>query len=134
MVGRELSAVFPKQPAAIGDVVVECLGVGCAAAGVRDVTLDVRAGEVVGLAGLVGAGRTELARVLFGLTPADAGEILLNGNRVTLRSPQDAVAHGIAYVPEDRRRHGVVLDLPIAHNMTMAIHRRLFPGAWLRFG
>jgi rhamnose transport system ATP-binding protein len=82
----------------------------------------------------VGAGRTELARVLFGLTPADSGEIVLNGRRVTIASPQEAVAHGIAYVPEDRRRHGVMLDLPIAHNMTMAIHRRLFPGSWLRFG
>src|SRR4029077_19440370 len=62
------------------------------------------------------------------------GEITLNGQRIAPRSPQEAVAHGIAYVPEDRRRHGVVLELPIAHNMTMAIHRRIFPGAWLRFG
>ncbi|HEY6169371.1 MAG TPA: ATP-binding cassette domain-containing protein, partial [Verrucomicrobiae bacterium] len=87
-----------------------------------------------GLAGLVGAGRTELARVLFGLTPADSGEIFLDGQRVVITSPREAVAHGIAYVPEDRRRHGVVLEMSIAHNMTMAIHRRLFPGAWLRFG
>jgi len=88
---------------------------------------------VFGLAGLVGAGRTELARVLFGLTPADRGEILLKGKRVTLASPREAVARGIAYVPEDRRRHGVVLELPIAHNATMAIHRRIFRGGWLRF-
>jgi rhamnose transport system ATP-binding protein len=101
---------------------------------VRDVSLDVRAGEIVGLAGLVGAGRTELARVLFGITTADAGEIILNGERITIHSSQEAVTHGIAYVPEDRRRHGVILEMPIAHNMTMAIHRRIFPGAWLRFG
>jgi len=94
----------------------------------------VRAGEVVGVAGLVGAGRTELARVLFGLTPADSGEIILDGRRITLKSPREAVAQGIAYVPEDRRRHGVILEMPIAHNMTMAIHRRLFPWTWLRFG
>ena len=134
MVGREMTHLYPPAESAPGEVVLSLRGVGCAASGVRDVTFDVRAGEVFGLAGLVGAGRTELARVLFGLTPADAGEILLNGKRVTLHSPQDAVAHGIAYVPEDRRRHGVVLDLPIAHNITMAIHRQLFPGAWLRFG
>jgi len=101
---------------------------------VKNVTLDVRVGEIVGLAGLVGAGRTELARVLFGLTPAGSGEIFLGGQRVAITSPREAVAHGIAYVPEDRRRHGVVLEMPIAHNMTMAIHRRMFPSSWLRFG
>src|SRR4051812_566960 len=134
MVGREVSQIYPESESVASNVVLSLRGVGCRASGVHDVTFDVRAGEVFGLGGLVGAGRTELARVLFGLTPADTGEILLNGERLSLRSPQDAVAHGIAYVPEDRRRHGVVLDLPIAHNMTMAIHRRIFPGAWLRFG
>ncbi|MEO5959045.1 MAG: ATP-binding cassette domain-containing protein, partial [Opitutaceae bacterium] len=117
-----------------GTVVLSLKGVGCAASHVQDVTFDVRAGEIFGLAGLVGAGRTELARILFGLTPADAGEIKLNGQVLTPRSPPDAVANGIAYVPEDRRRHGVVLEMPIAHNMTMAVHRRIFPGSWLRFG
>jgi rhamnose transport system ATP-binding protein len=134
MVGREVAQLYPASESAPGDTVLSLRGVGCAASGVHDVSFDVRAGEVFGLGGLVGAGRTELARVLFGLTPADRGEILLHGRRVTLRSPQDAVAHGIAYVPEDRRRHGVVLDLPVAHNVTLAIHRRIFPGAWLRFG
>ena len=133
MVGREVAQIYPPSESAPGEVVLALRKVGCAASGVREVTLDVRAGEIVGLAGLVGAGRTELARVLFGLTPADSGEILLNGQRVTLRSPQEAVAHGLAYVPEDRRRHGVVLEMPIAHNMTMAVHRRLFRGAWLQF-
>ncbi len=79
MVGRELSAVFPKSPWSSGEVVLEARGLGCRASGVRDVDLSVRAGEILGLAGLVGAGRTELARVLFGLTPADAGEIRLRG-------------------------------------------------------
>jgi rhamnose transport system ATP-binding protein len=134
MVGREVAQIYPPSESAPGEIMLALRDVGCLASGVRGVTLDVRAGEIVGLAGLVGAGRTELARVLFGLTPADAGEILLNGQRLTLRSPQDAVAHGLAYVPEDRRRHGVVLEMPIAHNMTMAVHRRLFAGAWLRFG
>ena len=101
--------------------------------GVKNISFEVRAGEIFGLAGLVGAGRTELARVLFGLTPADAGEIFLQGERIAPRSPSEAVALGLAYVPEDRRRHGVILDLPIAHNITMAIHRRIFPGSVLRF-
>jgi rhamnose transport system ATP-binding protein len=75
-----------------------------------------------------------LARVLFGLTPADRGEILLCGKPITPRSPAEAVALGLAYVPEDRRRHGVVLELPIDQNITMAIHARLFPTAWLKLG
>jgi rhamnose transport system ATP-binding protein len=134
MVGRAMQQIYPPSESAPGDVVLSLREVGCAASGVRGVTLDVRAGEIVGLAGLVGAGRTELARILFGLTPADSGEICLGGETVRLRSPQDAVARGLAYVPEDRRRHGVFLEMPIEENMTMAIHRRLFRGAWLRFG
>jgi rhamnose transport system ATP-binding protein len=134
MVGREVAQLYPPAESPPGDVVLALKGTGCAASGVRDVSFEVRAGEVLGLAGLVGAGRTELARVLFGITPADAGEIRLNGQAVVITSPQDAIARGIAYVPEDRRRHGVILEMPIAQNMTMAIHARLFPSAWLRDG
>lgn len=134
MVGREMTQIYPPGEAKPGEVALALRGVGCTASGVRDVTFEVRAGEIFGLAGLVGAGRTELARILFGLTPADRGEIFLHGKRVVLLSPQDAVARGIGYVPEDRRRHGVVLEMPIEENITMAIHRRLFPGTWLRFG
>ena len=134
MVGREVSHIYPPAESEPGEVVLSVKNLGCQSSGVQDVSLEVRAGEILGLAGLVGAGRTELARILFGLTPADTGEIILNGQRVTIHSPQEAVAQGIAYVPEDRRRHGVILEMPIAHNMTMAIHRRVFPGTWLRFG
>jgi rhamnose transport system ATP-binding protein len=134
MVGREIAQIYPAAEGAPGEVALEVKDLGCRAGGVKDVSFSVRAGEVFGLAGLVGAGRTELARILFGLTPADAGEIRLAGSPVTIHSPQEAVAHGLAYVPEDRRRHGVVLELPIAHNMTMAVHRRMFRGNWLRFG
>jgi rhamnose transport system ATP-binding protein len=131
MVGRELSAVFPKRPVAIGGPVLELRGLGCAASGVRGVTLAVRAGEIVGLAGLVGAGRTELARTIFGVTPADRGEVRVRGRRVTINSPADAIAHGIAYVPEDRRRHGVVPELPVSANVTLASLGRLSRGRFL---
>jgi rhamnose transport system ATP-binding protein len=97
------------------------------------VSLSVRAGEIVGLAGLVGAGRTELARTLFGLDPADRGEILIRGREVTIREPADAIAQGIAYLPEDRRRHGVVLDLPISANLTLASLRRLSSSGTIDF-
>ena len=129
MVGRELAAVFPKRPVLIGDPVLELRGVGCAQSGVRDVTLSVRAGEIVGLAGLVGAGRTELARTIFGLTPADSGEIRLRGRAISIRSPIDAISAGIAYVPEDRRHHGVVLPMTIAANVTLASLDKVSGGA-----
>jgi rhamnose transport system ATP-binding protein len=125
MVGRDLSAVFPKREVPLGETVLELRGVSSASAGIQGVSLSVRAGEILGLAGLVGAGRTELARTLFGLDPADEGEILIGGRAVTIREPADAIAQGIAYLPEDRRRHGVVLDLPISTNLTLASLRRL---------
>jgi rhamnose transport system ATP-binding protein len=101
---------------------------------VSDIEFEVQAGEIFGLAGLVGAGRTELARILFGLTPADRGEIVVAGKSATISSPREAMDWGIAYVPEDRRRHGVILELPVAQNITLAIHPRIFCGGWLRFG
>ncbi len=125
MVGRELSAVFPKRKVELGEVALKLRGLCCAASGVKDISLSVRAGEIVGLAGLVGAGRTELARTIFGLTPADDGEILAHGEPVKINSPAQAIAQGIAYVPEDRRRHGVVLELPISANITLASLDRL---------
>ena len=134
MVGREISAIFPKREVKQGDVVLETRGLECRASGIRGVSLSIRAGEILGLAGLVGAGRTELARVLFGLTPATGGQILLGGAPVSVRRPSDAVELGIAYVPEDRRRHGVILELPIAANTTLAILRRISKGGFLDFG
>jgi len=133
MVGREVSSIYPPAEGEPGAVVARLTNLGCAASGVEGVTLDVRAGEIVGMAGLVGAGRTELARILFGITPADSGDIILNGEPVKINSPRDAISRGIAYVPEDRRRHGVILEMPISHNITMAIHPAFFPKSWLRF-
>jgi rhamnose transport system ATP-binding protein len=133
MVGRELSAVFPKTFVEPGEVVLELRNLGCRAAGVRDVSLNVRAGEILGLAGLVGAGRTELARVLFGLMPADTGLVRLRGQVVAIHSPPRAAALGIAYVPEDRRRHGVILDMTTAANTTLATLRSISRFGFLDF-
>ena len=134
MVGRELSAVFPKRTVTRGAEVLELRKLGNAAAHVSNVNLTLHAGEIVGLAGLVGAGRTELARTIFGLTPADEGEILLDGQRVQINDPAAAIKHGIAYVPEDRRRHGVVLELPISQNMTLASLPQMANSGALNFG
>jgi rhamnose transport system ATP-binding protein len=120
MIGRALATVFPKREIALGDVALELRGLSNRAAGVLDISLTVRRGEILGVAGLVGSGRTELAETVFGLTPQDAGTILLGGTPVEIRSPGDAIRAGIAYVPEDRRRHGVVLDMSVTSNATLA--------------
>lgn len=125
MVGRELSAVFPKKEVELGEVILELQQVGCSSSGINDVNLSLRAGEIVGLAGLVGAGRTELAQGVFGLELADKGEILLRGKPVKIASPAQAIKLGIAYLPEDRRRHGVILEMQIGANITLASLDRL---------
>jgi rhamnose transport system ATP-binding protein len=134
MVGRELSAVFPKTAVQQGGVVLEVGGLGCRISGVHGVSLQVRAGEILGLAGLVGAGRTELARVLFGLTPADEGVIRIHGKPVVINTPGHAVALGMAYVPEDRRRHGVILEMSVAANTSLATLRMISMYGLINFG
>jgi rhamnose transport system ATP-binding protein len=120
MVGRELSTVFPKRSVPLGAVRFEARNLGCRKAGIHGVNFSVRAGEILGLAGLVGSGRTQLAEVLFGLSPADSGEILLDGRQVRIPSARRAIELGIGHVPEDRRRHGLIMPMPIAANTTLA--------------
>jgi rhamnose transport system ATP-binding protein len=120
MIGRELSAIFPKRVIALGDVALELRHVTCRAAGVQDVSLEVRRGEIVGLAGLVGSGRTELAQTVFGLTPADSGEVRVHGRLVDARTPSGAIDAGIGYLPEDRKRHGVVPQMAVDQNVSLA--------------
>jgi ribose transport system ATP-binding protein len=120
MVGRPMAALFPeKGPRTIGE---ERLAVRDLQAGrlVRGVTFSVRAGEIVGLGGLVGSGRTEVARVIFGADPLESGAILLDGKETKMRSPKNAVQAGVCLVPEDRKGQGVVLDAAIRINATMA--------------
>lgn len=133
MVGRELSDVFPKVAVQQGSVVLELRGISCKANGIAGVDLSVHAGEIVGLAGLVGAGRTELARTIFGLEPTDEGEIRLRNKVVSIHEPAKAIDLGIAYLPEDRRRHGVVLDMPIDANITLASLSKLSNGVTFDF-
>jgi ABC-type sugar transport system ATPase subunit len=122
MVGRAMSESAAWRPRVAGDIALELRGVSNRSLGIHDVSLQVRRGEVLGLAGLVGSGRTELAETIFGLEPADeeGGEILVHGSRVRIDSPAKAVSLGIGYVPEDRRQHGVVLEMPIASNASLA--------------
>lgn len=131
MVGREVAAVYPTADGAPGKAILKLKDVGCRATGLHDIDLTLRRGEIVGVGGLVGAGRTSLARLLFGLDQADAGSIQLDGKPLVLSSPRDAMSHGIALVPEDRRRHGVILDFPIVQNATLAMLKRVSRLAFL---
>src|SRR6185436_4400562 len=120
MVGRALKEVFPKRPVVPGALAIELRHLSNRALGIHDVSLCVNRGEVLGVAGLIGSGRTELAETLFGLVPADGGEILLRGVPVHIESPSQAIRLGIGYVPEDRRQHGVVMEMPVASNASLA--------------
>ncbi len=120
MVGRDIHAIFPKRDVPIGAIALEVKGLGCRAAGIRDITFQVRRGEILGIAGLVGSGRTELAETLFGLTPADRGEIRLQDAEARIGSPAEAIRRRLGYLPEDRRQHGVVMEMPIAANTSLA--------------
>jgi rhamnose transport system ATP-binding protein len=124
MVGRDVAELFPKLPAEIGDdvLVVE----GLTRAGVfHDISFSVRAGEIVGLAGLVGAGRSEVARAVFGVDPYESGSVRLGGRQLPKGNPRVAMARGLALVPEDRRKQGLVLDESVARNITLAIRGSL---------
>ena len=130
MVGRDVTELFPKRKVAVGDVVLQITGF--ARSGVfRDVSFEVREGEILGLAGRVGAGRTEVARSIFGLDPHDAGEIRIDGQRVRIRSPRDAVKAHMGYVPEDRKRDGLVLGLSVRSNTVMSVLSDLARAGWI---
>jgi ABC-type sugar transport system ATPase subunit len=123
MVGRELSGLYPELPAATGHPLLEISGLARRGA-FSDISFSVHSGEILGLAGLVGAGRTEVARCIFGIDRADAGSVLLDGRRVPA-SPWGAIATGIGYVSEDRKGEGLVLPMSIAENVGLPILRLL---------
>jgi rhamnose transport system ATP-binding protein len=120
MVGRELDMVFPRRDCRPGEPVLEVRNLSSKPRSVYNVSFALRQGEVLGMAGLVGSGRTQFAETLFGLSPADGGSIYMDGRPVQIPTPQRALDLGIAYVPEDRRKHGVVMDFPISMNATLA--------------
>jgi ribose transport system ATP-binding protein len=123
MVGREVG-LFPKEMAKIGKPVLELRNI-VATNGTKDVSLTVHKGEIVGLSGLVGAGRTELARAICGVDHIISGEILLDGVSTRISSPGHAVAKGIGWIPEDRKLHGLVLGMDVKSNTTLAILKRI---------
>ncbi len=130
MVGRTIDDLFPKLPTEIGENVLEVRNLVHKPL-TKGVSLNVRAGEIVGLAGLVGSGRSEFAQVVFGILPADSGEVLINGKPVHIKSPEQAMKIGIAYVPEDRGTQGLVKQMKIRENVSLAILRSLVQGPFV---
>ena len=119
MVGREIDHLFPRGEPQIGEVILKVEGLSYGSR-VRDISFELRRGEILGLSGLVGSGRTELALTLFGVTPATSGRIVIDGTPMTISSPKQARNLGIAYVPEDRGQQGLVRPMSIAQNNSMA--------------
>lgn len=133
MVGRPIDSLFPKAEAAIGETVLEVKNLNHGRH-VRDISFALRKGEILGIAGLVGSGRTELALTLFGMTPATSGEILLDGKPVRIASPRQARDLGIAYVPEDRGLQGLVKSMAIRKNVSMASIEGVSSGIFIKAG
>ena len=133
MVGRQVNALFAhRERTAFGDVALSVEGLsrrGNAqdqnATVLADVGFEVRRGEILGIAGLVGAGRTEMARAVFGADPFDSGRVIIDGREVHIRSPQDAIRHGIGLVPEDRKQQALFLALAVRTNLSMASHQQI---------
>jgi rhamnose transport system ATP-binding protein len=130
MVGREISQMYPKRNIRIGEEVLRVEHLSRTGY-FRDVSLDVRAGEIVALTGLVGAGRTEVCESIYGVYPADSGTIYLNGEPIVPQSPMDALGLGIGHVPEDRQLQGLILEWEIGKNITLPSLSDLSDHGWL---
>ena len=119
MVGRDMGHFFPTRVSDTGDTILEVRNINCGRQ-VQNISFDVKAGEVFGISGLVGAGRTETMMAVFGADRRQSGEVLLNGKPIKIKTPKDAVGNGIGLLPEDRKANGVLLGLTLRHNITLA--------------
>ena len=131
MVGRDLSQFYPHEPHTPGNLVFEAKDLRTPAHPRHKLSFQIRAGEIVGVAGLVGAGRTEMLATLFGVTPALDGTMRMTGREIAPRSPRDAIAAGLALVPEDRKTQGVILEMAVRDNLSLASLRRDARGIFL---
>ena len=134
MVGRDLSQFYAHEPHKPGDVALEVSRLRTPVHPAHEVSFAVRSGEIVGMAGLVGAGRTELLLTLFGVTPALGGTMRVSGRDIAPRSPQEAIDAGLALVPEDRKTQGVILGMAVRENLSLASLRRDQRGGFLNLG
>ena len=133
MVGRELTDLFPKEEAEIGEVVLSVQGLNRGAV-VKDVSFELHRGEILGLAGLMGAGRTEVLETIFGIEKAESGEVVLNGRALRIKQPSDAIRAGMALLTEDRKLNGIMGVLSVRDNITAAALPRYSPRGVLHVG
>lgn len=131
MVGREIKNLFAKEEVPIGETILSVRGFSTPNL-LRDVSFDLRRGEILGLAGLVGSGRTELMRALFGVDPHSRGRIYIDGRPVRIKSAEEAIRHGLALVPEDRRNQGLIVNMTVRENGTLVALRRLHRLGFIR--
>lgn len=131
MLGKAAEALAPDHAGAVGPELLRVAGLTRAGA-FTDISITVHAGEVVGLVGLIGSGRTEIARSIFGLDPLDAGQVYVNGEPARITGPVAAVRSGLALVPEDRKTQGLILGLPILENLSLAALGRFQQAGWVR--
>jgi len=131
MVGRTITNLFPKQDVKAGDVILKVENLERAGS-FRNVSFELRCGEILGMAGLVGAGRTNVARAIFGVEPATAGSIQIEGRKVAITSPQQAIKLGLAYVPEDRQLHGLIPAMNITSNISLPMLSKYARRGWLQ--
>jgi rhamnose transport system ATP-binding protein len=131
MIGRSLKEYMHKQRATIGEVVLKVEKLTLPGK-FKDISFEVKKGEIVGLGGLVGAGRTDVARAIFGIAPAASGIIEVNGTSVMIADPTQAIALGMAFVPEDRAKAGIFRSLPVEQNITAAIPDKIAPGTFIQ--
>ena len=130
MVGRKLDSVYPKEEVPIGDTALEVKNLSLEGE-FKDISFHVKRGEIIGFAGLVGSGRTEVMRSVFGLDPLDSGEIILNGKPIDVRTPRDAINAGIGMVTEDRKRSGIIPVRSIKENASIANLKKFIYGGRL---
>ncbi|GKX29878.1 ribose ABC transporter ATP-binding protein [Vallitalea longa] len=128
MVGRELTETYPSRRLAVKDEILLDVKDVCGN-GLKDISFQIKRGEVLGFAGLIGSGRTELAELVFGVKQKTQGEIIFMGKEISPRTPREAIDHGIALVPEDRKHQGALLDIDIKNNISMAILNRISKGS-----
>lgn len=133
MVGRELSQFYAHNPQGPGEVVLSVSDLRTPVHPEHEVDFELRAGEIVGLAGLVGAGRTELLETLFGITPAEGGTVTIGGDDIQVSNPRAAIGAGLALVPEDRKQQGLIIDMAVADNLSLAALKRDQKSGFLNF-
>lgn len=131
MVGREITEIYPKTEVAVTETMLEVKNFSMGKK-FEDISFEVKRGEIFGIAGLVGAGRTELMNALFGLDKPDAGEVIFEGKKLDVKKPKDAINNGIAYVTEDRKEEGLVLEMSIAQNITLSSMKELSAGLFVK--